>query len=242
MKIGFFDSGLGGLLVMNAVREVLADYDFEYYGDTKHVPYGPRPEREIYELTKAGVEYLFSRDCSLVIIACNTASAETLRRLQDEYLPNSEYSDRNILGVIVPVVEEVVDSGLTRVLLLGTSRTISSGKYHFELGKRSVNHLKIEAVASPELVPLIEAGELKEAFSVFANYIDPRVGEVEGVILGCTHYGALLPELQEHYPEIEFFSQTEIIPGKLQTYLENHDEIKAKLSRGGECHEHFTQL
>lgn len=86
MKIGFFDSGLGGLLILRAVVQKLSPYEYVYYGDTAHLPYGDKTEEEVYELTKAAVEELFARDCALVIIACNTASAETVRRLQETIL------------------------------------------------------------------------------------------------------------------------------------------------------------
>jgi len=85
MKIGFFDSGRGGLLVAKSVQDLMPQYEYIYYGDTAHVPYGERAESEIYSLTKKGVAYLFEQDCALVVLACNTASAETLRKLQDDW-------------------------------------------------------------------------------------------------------------------------------------------------------------
>lgn len=233
MNIGVFDSGLGGLLVTQAIRARLPQYDYIYYGDTKHVPYGDRSEREIYELTKRGVAYLFAEGCGIVILACNTASAETLRRLQDEYLP-SAYPDRKILGVIIPVVEEVISHTCTQVLLIGTQRTVGSGKYHLELGKRNELHTKIEAIATPVLVPLIESGNITEAVARTKQEIDVRLDRgdvIDGVILGCTHYGAMLPDLKQCYPAIQFFSQTEIIPFKLEQYLNNHQEIEHALSK-----------
>lgn len=241
MKIGFFDSGLGGLAILHAVAKHLPMYDYEYYGDTAHLPYGDKSEREIYEYTRLGVEHLFARDCVLVVIACNTASAETLRRLQDEYLPYSAYASRRILGVIIPVVEEVCVSGLERVVLIGTKRTIRSGKYHLELGKRNMLNTKIEAVATPELVPLIEAGNLPEALAIAEAYIEPFVGEVGGVILGCTHYTLLEDDLHIRYPQLKFFSQTDIIPKKSELYLEAHPEIQAQLGTGYERNIYLTE-
>jgi len=236
MKIGLFDSGLGGLVVLKAVVKQLPDYDYEYYGDTKHVPYGGRAEEEIYELTKAGVIHLFERDCALVIIACNTASAETLRRLQDEFLPE-EYPTRKILGVIIPVIEEVVNSECKRVLMFATQRTVSSGKYHLELGKRNEIDTKIEAVATPELVPLLEVGNIAGASAIAQALIDERLldgGEVEGLILGCTHYTLLTDKLREAYGDrIKIFSQAEIIPERIDDYLMRHMEIETTLNRGG---------
>jgi glutamate racemase len=235
MKIGFFDSGLGGLIVLKAVAKQLPDYEYEYYGDTKHLPYGGRSEEEIYELTKAGVTHLFERNCALVVIACNTASAETLRRLQDEFLPD-QYPERRILGVIIPVIQEVVKSKCKRVLMFATKRTVSSGKYHLELGKRNEINIKIEAVATPELVPLIEVGNLIGANAIAQALIDERMesGGVDGLILGCTHYTLLTEKLREAYGEkLQIFSQSEIIPEKLGEYLVHHPEIESKLSRGG---------
>jgi len=244
MKIGLFDSGLGGLLVLKAVVKTLPDYSYEYYGDTKHLPYGEKTEEEIYELTKAGVRHLFEKDCVLVVIACNTASAETLRKLQDEFLP-AEYPDRKILGVIIPVVEEVSESPCQRVLMFATSRTVSSGKYHLELGKRNDLTTKIEAVATPELVPLIEAGKISEAVTIAQALIEDRLGKgagVDGLILGCTHYTLLKESLEEIFGEqIKIFSQTEIIPQKLQKYLEKHTEIEVLLERGMDRNVYLTE-
>ena len=128
MNIGFFDSGLGGLLILKAVARALPQYDYIYFGDTANLPYGDKTETEVYELTKAAIEELFNRDCLLVIVACNTASAESIRRIQDTYL-KEEYHDRRILGVIVPTVEEVIEKGFKRAILLATTRTVESGKY-----------------------------------------------------------------------------------------------------------------
>lgn len=243
MKIGFFDSGLGGLVILKAVAAALPQYDYEYYGDTEHLPYGDKTEAEIYELTKVGVTHLFSRDCVLVVLACNTASAETLRRLQDEWLPTA-YPERRILGVIIPVIEEVVASGIKKALLIATKRTVSSGKYHLELGKRNVIDVKIEALATPELVPLIEAGELEAAVQLVIGLVEERKqgGGLEGLILGCTHYALLAPALTAHFGEaLQIFSQTEIIPRKLADYLDSHNEIKNALSQGGGRNVYLTK-
>lgn len=243
MKIGVFDSGLGGVLILKAIAKQLPDYDYEYYGDTKHVPYGDRSESEIYEYTKEAVEYLFQKDCLVVILACNTASAETLRKLQDEYLP-AHYPDRKILGVIIPVVEEVIAHTCKQVLLFGTQRTVGSGKYHLELGKRNEIQTKIEAVATPELVPLLENGKTYEAIKITTDKIDERLkrgDRVDGVILGCTHYNLMMTKLQERYKQIEFFGQVEIIPEKLSVYLEDHPELESRLTYGGSRNIYLTE-
>lgn len=243
MKIGVFDSGLGGVLILNAVAKRLPEYDYEYYGDTKHVPFGDRSESEIYEFTKEAVEHLFEKGCLIVILACNTASAETLRKLQDEYLPE-HYPDRRILGVIIPVVEEVIAHTCKQVLLFGTQRTVGSGKYHLELGKRNEIQTKIEAIATSELVPLLEKGELDDAVQKTAARVQERIDRgdnVDGVILGCTHYNLMLLKLRKQFPNITFFGQAEIIPEKVVTYLKSHPELEQQLSKNSERNIYLTE-
>ncbi len=222
------------MAIMSAVVKALPQYDYEYYGDTKNLPYGERTEAQIYKLTKAGVEHLFARDCVLVILACNTASAETLRRLQDEWLP-SAYPDRRILGVIVPVIEAVLELGVRRALLIATKRTVSSGKYHLELGERQALHTKIDALATPELVPLIEAGQVEAATAMVLGLMTDRqiAGEqYDGLILGCTHYGLMAEQLRAALGEgVTIFNQMEIIPAKLTAYLAAHPELEGRLTR-----------
>ncbi len=239
MKIGFFDSGLGGLLVLKAVAKMLPEYDYEFYGDTANLPYGDKTESEIFELTKRGVEHLFQKDCSLVIIACNTASAATTRRLQEELL-KVQYPDRKILGVIIPTVEVVIASSLEQILLIGTNRTINSGKYAAEFDRHS-DAPNLISIATPELVPQIEDGELDLALQGVLAVVQTNEG-IDGLILGCTHYAILKHKITEQllHKKIQIFSQDEIIPAKLKTYLENHPEIENLLSRAGERNVHLT--
>jgi len=237
MKIGFFDSGLGGLIALKAVAKALPQYDYEFYGDTANLPYGDKSEEEIFALTKAGIKHLFSRDCLLVIVACNTASAETLRRLQDGFL-KTEYPDHRVLGVIIPTVEELVNGDIKHALLVGTKRTVASGKYERELAKLTSAPL-ITSRATPELVPLIELGEAEAALGSLVATVR-GVGEVDAVILGCTHYSLLKDGLRAALPELKIISQDEIIPTKLADYLERHEEIKSKLTVGSTRNVYLT--
>ncbi len=231
MKIGFFDSGLGGLLILKAVTKQLPQYDYEFYGDTANLPFGNKPEEEIFRLTKIGVEHLFAKDCLLVIIACNTASAETLRRLQDTIL-QGEYATRRILGVIIPTVEVLADKALTPVMLFATKRTVASGKYQRELTKLNAE-LSLLSKALPEIVPLIESGNIAQAFAnISAETKTARDAGARAVILGCTHYSLLKEPVREIMGDSEsVFSQDEIIPNKLQQYLYRHPELEGQLTR-----------
>lgn len=134
MQIGVFDSGLGGLAIAHAIIERLPQYDYLYLGDTKRVPYGGRSQETIHQFTSEALNFLFAHDCQLVILACNTASAEALRKSQQEYLP-AFYPDRRVLGMIIPAAEAV--AGYDRVGVLATVSTCESGAYQREIANQS---------------------------------------------------------------------------------------------------------
>tara|TARA_B100002051_G_scaffold276628_2_gene326278 strand:+ start:7079 stop:7861 length:783 start_codon:yes stop_codon:yes gene_type:complete len=239
MKIGFFDSGLGGLLILKAVVRELPEYNYEFYGDTANLPYGDKTEEEVYRLTCKGVTELFERNCRLVILACNSASAEAVRRLQREMLVG-EYADHRILGVIVPTVEVVTELTKKDVLLIATRRTVESNKYQLELEKLNTK-IELRQVAAPDLVPLIEIGDIDLATEEAMKVIETEGGESEVVVLGCTHYAKLKNQLRKKYPDKIFLSQDEIIPTKLKSYLQTHQEIESTLSKEGERNIQLTE-
>lgn len=225
MKIGVFDSGMGGFLILDALTKVLPEYDYIFYGDTKNLPYGEKTEEEVLKYSRDAFKWLSERDAGLIIVACNSVSSSALTTLQEEY-PNS-------FGVILPTVEKVKDSGLSSVLLIATSHTINSKKYEKELEGSGIT---LTSTPTPSLASLIEEGKYEEAFEVASEAISK--GESEGVILGCTHYSKIKEKLRERFPDKKFFSQDEIIPNTLINYLNNNSEILEKLSRGGgvECY------
>ncbi len=230
MKIGFFDSGLGGLMILKSVRERMPRYDYLYYGDTKNLPYGDKNESDIYEFTKTAVTEMFERGVLIGIIACNTASVESLRRLQDTLLVG-KYADRKLLGVVIPTVEVLVEKNIEQALLIGTLRTASSGKYERELSKLNGETI-LTTLATPELVPLIEKGLMSDAEVYLDTVLTPMTGKVGAIILGCTHYTGLKDYMRSKH-DFEVISQDEIIPKKLQEYLDRHQEIETRLTRTG---------
>lgn len=229
MKIGFFDSGLGGLTVLKTVRGLLPQYDYLYYGDTANLPYGDKSRAEILEFTRKAIEYLFENDVLIVIVACNTASAEALRILQDTIL-TGKYAERKLLGVIIPTVEALVENNVKSALLIGTLRTIQSEKYAKEIDKLATR-INLSSHATPHLVPYIETGNIEGAEEKVKSIIDSKRGEMDTVVLGCTHYTVLKDFIRKEYPDLKVLSQDEIIPKKFLEYLERHIEIQTKLSQ-----------
>ncbi len=212
-KIGVFDSGYGGLTILDAIRRELPEYDYVYLGDNARAPYGTHSFDVIYRYTLQAVQYLINKNCALIILACNTASAKALRTIQQHDLPlinDQRVNDQrvNVLGVIRPTVEAV--PAITKnghVGILATPATVSSESYVLELEKIShseapslegraggkVCPLVITQQACPLWVPLIEAGEhngpgTKYFIGKYLREILAKDPQIDTLVLGCTHY------------------------------------------------------
>ncbi len=237
--IGIFDSGLGGLIVFREIKKLLPQYSYLYLGDTLRAPYGGRSQEAIYKYTERAISFLFAQGCQLVIIACNTASAEALRKIQQEYLlKNIKDKTKNVLGVVRPVAEEAVAASNThRVGVVGTRATISSQVYEKELLAINSN-VKVFTKACPLLVPLIEENYIHQSATkkILKNYLrELKNKNIDTLILGCTHYPILLKEFQRIMgKKVRVLDPSQIIAQKLKDYLERHPEIETKIERGKE--------
>ena len=233
MKLGVFDSGLGGLLISKAIARALPDLDMMYVGDTLHLPYGNRSAQAIEDYTRRCMDAMFKNDCKLVIMACNTASAACLRRLQQEYLP-THWPDRNILGVVVPTLEESIDHGATNIGLIATNFIVQSNIYEEELQKINPD-VRLQTIATPLLVPLIEQGGDTWLEDVLTDYFKAfDLHAMQSLILGCTHYVRLKQVVRKILPNhINIISQDDIIPHKLQDYLKRHNAFDKAIGRNG---------
>jgi len=238
MKIGIFDSGLGGLIIAKAIKKEMPQYDYVYLGDTKRVPYGNRSHQAVFEFTKQALDYLFKEEnCGIVIIACNTASARALRKIQKEYLPELNAMRKvmgltqvNVLGVLIPTAEECAK--YKRIGIIGTSGTIASNTFSNEIKKISKKVVIFQNPA-PMLVPLAEEGEKVLVKPFLLKYLKPFTGKkIEALALGCTHYPFYKNEIRKILgKKIIVISQDEIIPKKLKNYLERHPEIEKEISK-----------
>lgn len=238
--IGVFDSGYGGLTILEKIREQLPQYDYIYLGDNARTPYGTRSFEVVYGFTLQAVRRLFELGCPLVILACNTASAKALRSIQQQDLPHLA-PGRRVLGVIRPTIECIGELTRTRhVGLLATAGTVRSQSYPMEVRKLYPD-IKLSGVACPLWVPLVEN---READSPGADYfVRKYIGqlldldsEIDTIILGCTHYPLLLKKIRRFTPpHIRLVAQGEYVAASLKDYLERHSEIRARCSVGGSC-------
>ena len=246
--IGVFDSGFGGLTVLRSLVARLPEYDYFYLGDSARAPYGSRSLEVVHSFTREAVEFLFDAGCPLVVLACNTASAQALRTLQQRHLPTHR-PDRRILGVVRPSAEALAGlppgaiPGVTQpslaegtVAVLGTAGTVSSGSYALELAKLAPR-LRLIEQACPLWVPLVEAGETSgPGVDYFLHkYLDPlfaRPDPPARVLLGCTHYPLLRAGIQAVVPPpVELIDQGDLVAERLADWLVRHPDVESRLSR-----------
>ncbi|MBD5257722.1 MAG: glutamate racemase [Barnesiella sp.] len=239
--IGVFDSGYGGLTVLEGLRKALPQYDYIYLGDNARAPYGVRSFEIVYRFTLEAVQYLFDMGCPLVILGCNTASAKALRTIQQNDIPVMADPTRRVLGVIRPTVERLGELSHTgHIGVFGTPGTILSRSYDMEVAKLYPD-FTVTGHACPMWVPLVEN---READSPGADYFVRQEIErlfekdplIDTVILGCTHYPLLLPKIRKYLPEgVTAVRQGEITGSSLNDYLHRHPEMEQRLSRGASC-------
>lgn len=257
-KIGVFDSGYGGLTILRAIREVLPDYDYIYLGDNARAPYGTHSFDVIYRYTLQAVRFLLEQDCTLVILACNTASAKALRTIQQKDLPlinarRPENQKVNVLGVIRPTVEAV--PAMTKnghVGILATPATVSSESYVIELQKicqqpsALAHSFSITQQPCPLWVPLIEAGEhTKPGADYFVDsYLRSLLDKdplIDTLILGCTHYPLIKGKIdawmarEKKDGTLSVISQGALVADSLADYLSRHPEYRNRLSMNASC-------
>lgn len=230
MKIGVFDSGLGGLIVAKALIEHMPRFDYFYYGDYANLPYGDKNSDQILQYTLDAVRYMISKNCKIIVIACNTATSIALRYIQQIFLP-SFAPDVKCLGVIIPTIEVATEKALSTIGVVATNSTVNSHVYKTELNKINPK-CKVIEVATPEFVPLIENSDFEKAEILVKQY-SGHFKNCDALILGCTHYPLLKNIFRKYLPDTKVISQDELIAQKMQNYLERHNEIYEFLGQNG---------
>ncbi|WP_170439334.1 glutamate racemase [Ruegeria arenilitoris] len=235
MAVGIFDSGLGGLTVLNAAQTRLPEVDFLYFADSAHAPYGVRDAEDIYNLTRNAVQDLWSRGCDLVILACNTASAAALRRMQEEGVPQG----KRVLGVFVPLIEALTERqwgdnspprevAVKHVALFATPATVASRAFQRELAFRAIG-VDVEAQACGGVVDAIEDGDMILAEALVRSHVDAlkrKMPQPQAAILGCTHYPLMAEAFQAALgPDVQVFSQGDLVAESLADYLQRHPDM-----------------
>lgn len=234
--IGVFDSGFGGLTVHRALIKALPERDFVYLGDNRNAPYGMRPPIDVLNLTCAALDRLFAEGCTLVVVACNTASTVALRWVQQQWLPVRQRDDgirRNVIGIVVPTIEAATGNAqLSRtVAVFATRRTVESDCYPVEIRKRRPE-IRVVQQACPDLAGAIERGaprrDLTEMVQRYVGELLVKLNRApESVILGCTHYPLVADLFAEALPSgVCMIHQPEATASALKSYLDRHPEYE----------------
>ncbi|MCJ8139086.1 glutamate racemase [Falsirhodobacter halotolerans] len=235
MAVGVFDSGLGGLTVLAALQHRLPQVPFVYYGDNANAPYGVRDAQDIYDLTTRAVQRLWDEGCDLVVLACNTASAAALKRMQETWIP----ADKRVLGVFVPLIEALTERqwgdntpprevGVKHVALFATPATVASRAFQRELAFRAIG-VDVEAQPCGGVVDAIEAGDDILAEALVRSHVEAllrRMPRPDAAVLGCTHYPMMETVFRRALgPDVSVFSQPGLVAAALDDYLARRPEF-----------------
>lgn len=218
--IGVFDSGFGGLSVLRHLRAALPRRDWVYLGDSGRAPYGGRDVHTVLDFSEQAVERLFEEGCRLVVVACNTVSCVALRHLQQRYAAPG--SDRRVLGVTIPGAEIAVRSSPGHIGVLATARTVASGTYVTEIAKLGPH--RVTQRAAPLLAPIVEEGwEAEEIARLAAGRYLADLGDIDTLLLGCTHYPLLAPVLRGLLPDgVAVLDPAPYVAERLVDWLARH--------------------
>ncbi len=235
MAVGIFDSGLGGLTVYDAVAKRLPDVPFIYFGDNANAPYGVRTPDDIFNLTCAATTRLWDEGCDLVILACNTASAAALKRMQENWVP----ANKRVLGVFVPMIEALTERqwgdsspprevAVKHVALFATPATVASRAFQRELAFRAIG-VDVEAQPCGGVVDAIEQGDEMLAETLVRAHVEAlkrRMPHPHAAVLGCTHYPLMESVFADALGDgVKVFSQPNLVAESLADYLERRPEM-----------------
>ena len=184
MRIGLFDSGVGGLTVLKTLIEKYPNNEYIYYGDTLNVPYGNKSKEELLKLSRNNINFLLSKKVDIIIIACGTVSSNCLNELKKEYtIP--------IISIIEPTIEYLNISNYQNIGIIATNATINSHIFKNSLNKN------VYEIATPKLVPLIENNELTNIKEVLNEYLINYKDKLDVLVLGCTHYPIIIKYIKK---------------------------------------------
>ena len=221
--IGIFDSGVGGLTVANAIKQILPGESLFYFGDTAHLPYGDKSAEAIRYYSGKITEFLLGHNAKVILVACNSASASAFDSLREEF------SDRvHLIDVIDPVVDYLSSKNFGKIGVIGTKRTISSGAYDSKIRER-IPGTQLVSMATPMLVPMIEEGFIFDDISnaIIRTYLsNEALKDIEALILGCTHYPIIRNQISRFFNfNIEVVDSARIVSMILRDTLEKNNLI-----------------
>ncbi len=226
--IGFYDSGIGGVSILDEVLKINSKIPFIYLADTEVLPLGDKTINFIQDRIKLACEKLFSLGCEIVILSCNTASVNSIRHIQNVWLPNN-YPKRQVLSITKPFTELVEEKfkhlKLERGLIFATQATYNSGFYQYEFLKNGFSGL--EHIPCPGLADAIEKESIVEVRKLIQEYMykySIQVDKIKYILLACTHYKWITPEIQKNFKNASIIEPSKTCAEKIISYINHHPE------------------
>lgn len=204
MRIGIFDSGIGGLTVLKKIYQYYPNNEYIYYGDTLNLPYGSKTKGELKKLSSQNIEFLLDQKVDIIVIACGTVSSNCLNYLKNKY---------NILiyDIISPTINYLNNSNYSNVGVIATERTIDSNIFKNNLNK------KVYQIKTPKLVPLIENNELSDINNILDNYLNKYQNKIDILVLGCTHYPIIKDKIDKYFNnKIKLLDMSDLLLDKIK--------------------------
>lgn len=243
--IGFYDSGIGGLNILNEVIKIDPTLDTCYFADNANCPLGEKTPDEITKAVINGCDYLLNNDCSLVVLACNTATAQAIKYIQSIWLP-LHHPNKNVLGVIRPVAEDLIERSIdkkSKVLILATKATVNTKFYSNDL--KDYGYTNVVELSMGNLAHLIETNQIDKAFELIDTIFNDNIDCIlncKAVVLACTHY----PNVEDHIKikldtiisNYDIIIQNSLVATNLIKYLKKH----TKYSTNNNTHNFYTNI
>lgn len=225
--IGLFDSGVGGLTVAGAIKRMLPNEDLIYFGDIAHLPYGDKSAEAVKYYSKRISKFLLENKCKVVLIACNTASAQAF-----EDVKNYVGDRALVLNVIDPVIDYLIDKGKKgKVGIIGTKGTIGSSVYEDKI-KNKAPELDVVSLATSLFVPMIEEGFIFDDISnaIIRSYLSKtEISDISTLILGCTHYPIIKNQINKFYDfRVDVIDSAQTAATQLRSVLESEKLLNNK--------------
>ena len=236
MRVGLFDSGIGGLTVLKTLKTKYPHNDYIYYGDTLNLPYGDKTKEELLSLSRKNIAFLINKKVDMIIIACGTVSSNCLDILKKEYsIP--------IFSIIEPTIEYLNKSKYESIGVIATNATINSHIFKNKLNKN------VYEISTPKLVPLIENNQENGLDLVLHEYLDIYKNKIDSLVLGCTHYPIIKDKIKKVLPDVDILDMSNQVilnsndgNASINIYFSKiNDTIAVNTRRILECYEYIIK-
>ena len=223
-KIGVFDSGIGGLTVLEELKKLLPNEDYLFYADSKNCPYGEKSDTELYDITSNIVDYLINKDCKIIVIACNTATTRCIKYLRDKY------KDMTFIGT-EPAIKVACDRDYKNILVMATPATIASERTSILVNDNKKEYENVYLVPCEGLADAIETDNFKKQEEIVSSiYEEYKEKEIDAIVLGCTHYPHIKDLISKYFTNAELLDGGAGVARETKRQLERMNMLGTGLS------------